>query len=248
MESFFKWITENPWAGYIFIGLLVAVVMTIVIACVVALKQGREFQLWPPKLGDMALVGLKNANTNTGEINIGLAAYNRDSHALDNKASRIRKAKHEVWMIGATMHYTLNNQKQLIIERVASGLAFYLLVADPDGVDYASTARCFGQDVEGLRKETEMTLNACKEISDQLQNSKGSFQVRLMDRVFTAGVYFFDPQDKEGSMFLVPHIPGTDAPITPGFEFRKVDGGLLDDYFGIYKGIWNGKGNPLRLS
>ena len=117
----------------------------------------------------------------------------------------------------------------------------YLLVADPAGVDYEATARCFGQDRTELLKETEMTLIACNEISKRLLDSRGSFQVRLMDRVFTSGVYFFDPQDKDGSMFLVPHVPGTDAPITPGFEFRRVNGGLLDDYYGIYKGVWNGK-------
>lgn len=240
MEFFLKWITDNPWAGYVVVGLIVALVLTVIITLVVALRQGRELQLWPPKLGSVSQGGTAPADSE--RFDIGLVAYNRDFHALDNKASRIREAKHEVWMIGATMHYTLNNQKQLIIERVMSGLNFYLLVADPNGVDYEATARCFGQDRTELLKETEMTLIACSEISKRLRDAKGSFEVRLMDRVFTSGVYFFDPQYEGGSMFLVPHVPGTDAPISPGFEFRKVSGGLLDDYFGIYKGVWNGKG------
>lgn len=125
MEYLVKWIADNPWAGYIVVGLLVALVLTAMITCVVALRQGREINLWPPKLGGLTQVCAASASTD--KIEVGLIAYNRDFNALDNKASRIREAKREVWMIGATMHYTLNNQKQLIIERVISGLDFYLL-------------------------------------------------------------------------------------------------------------------------
>jgi hypothetical protein len=248
MDSFFKWLTGNPWAGYLVALMLIALLVTIVIICLMALRQGRELQFWPPKLGPLPYATPPPDGFATQKPDIGLVAYNRDSHALDNKASRIRSAKQEVWMIGATMHYTLNNQKQLIIDRVRSGLDFYLMVADPDGNDYEATARCFDQTGVELLTETDMTLKACREISKQLQGAKakGSFYVRLMDRVVTSGVYFFDPQREEGTMFLVPHIPGSDAPITPGFEFRKVNGGILEDYFALYKSVWNSIAKPFE--
>ena len=245
MESFFTWLTANPWAANIAVVLLVTLALAVIATCVVALRQGRELQLWPPKLG--ALPPSPSPGSSVQKPNGDLVAYDRFSNALDNKAPLISAAKREVWMIGATMHYTMNNQDKLIIEQVRSGLDFYLLVADPDGVDYEANARCFGQSGVRLRKETEMTLDACVEISKRLKDAgdtKGSFHVKLLDLVFTAGVYFFDPQEEDALMFLVPHVPGHDAPVSPGFKFRRIDGGLLDDYFKLYKGIWNSTAKP----
>lgn len=243
MDVLFKWISSNPWAGYLSALLVVLLVITVIATCIVAMRQGREVQLWPPKLGPGIAASSQLAKSPYPDI--GLVAYNRDSQALDNKAERIRSAKREVWMIGATMHYTVNNCRQLILDRVLAGLDVYLLVADPDGRDYESTARSFGQDRVTLMKETEMTLAACRDINRRLGEAKGSFQVKLMDRVFTSGVYFFDPQADDGAMFLVPHIPGHDAPIVPGLVFRKVRNGLLEDYFNIYKSVWNSGGKRL---
>jgi hypothetical protein len=239
MESLFKWFTENPWAAY----LAATLIVLLVVVVIVAVHQGREVQFWPPKLGPRTSNEARRSDSESQ--NIGLVAYNRDSHALDNKAARIRSAKNEVWMIGATMHYTLNNCRQLIIDRVGLGLDFYLLIADPDGLDYEATSRSFGQNRTTLLSETAMTLEACRDIKTRLQLAKGSFQVKLIDRVFTSGVYFFDPQAEDGTLFLVPHIPGHDAPVVPGFLFRRVQGGLLDDYFQIYKGVWNSGGKLL---
>jgi hypothetical protein len=244
MESLFKWISANPWSGYLAAALLVVLVTTVVFTCIVGLRQGRELQAWPPKLGP--LLAASTSQPNGQGPNIGLIAYNRDSQALDNKAARIRAAKREVWMIGATMHYTLNNCRQLILERVAAGLDVYLLVADPKGLDYEATARSFGQDRATLLSETAMTLEACRDIAKRLREAKGSFHVKVMDRVFTSGVYFFDPQAEDGTMLLVPHIPGHDAPVVPGFVFRRVQSGLLEDYFQIYKSIWNSGGKVLE--
>ena len=148
-------------------------------------------------------------------------------------------------MIGLTMHITLNSCRQLILDRVSAGLVVHILVADPDGLDYESTARSFGQDRAKLLSETEMTLEACRDITRRLHEAKGSFQVKLMDRVFTSGIYFFDPQAEDGTMLLVPHIPGHDAPVVPGFLFRRVPSGILEDYFQIYKSVWNAGGKAL---
>ncbi|MEQ1484793.1 hypothetical protein [Methyloglobulus sp.] len=237
MEVLLKWVTVNPWAGYLAAALLAVLVLTVVVTIIIALSQGRELQVWPPKLGP--IVSNHPSQQGSQSLDIGLIAYSRDSHSLDNKAARIRAAKREVWMIGATMHYTLNNCRQLIVDRVASGLDVCLLIADPEGRDYESTARSFGQDRATLLSETTMTLDACRDIKGRLRNANGSFQVKLMDRVFTSGVYFFDPQLEDGTMLLVPHIPGHDAPVVPGFFFRHVQHGLLDDYFQIYKSVWN---------
>ena len=240
MDSLFKFLSANPWASYLAAVLLVVLVATVVITCIVALRQGRELQAWPPKLGPLLAVSTSYAKVQAPDI--GLVDYNRDSSALDHKAAWIRAAKREVWMIGATMHYTLSNCGQLILERVAAGLDVYLLIADPDGLDYESTARSFGQNRARLLSETTMTLDGCRDIARRLREAKGSLQVRVMDRVFTSGVYFFDPQAEDGTMLLVPHIPGHDAPVVPGFLFRRVKGGLLEHYFEIYRSVWNGSG------
>lgn len=260
MEVVLQWMTANPWAGYIFVILVVFLVLVITLLFASAIREGREIQIWPPKIG-----ARKSQEANSGDTgsksegdpqrisgspanppNFGFVDYKQLSHSLDNKAARIQEAKRQVWMIGATMHYTLNNCQQVILEKVRSGLEVYLLIADPKGSDYESTARCFGQDSDKLLKETEMTLEACKDILRQLKDgAKGSFRVKLMNRVFTSGVYFFDPDLEDGTMLFVPHVPGHDAPLVPGFLFRRVENGMLTHYFPLYRAVWNNFGKEL---
>jgi hypothetical protein len=168
----------------------------------------------------------------------GLISYNRDSHGLANKAALIREAKKEVFWIGASFHYTLPNCRQLIIDRVAAGLNFRALIADPAGLDYQSSARSFGQTRVELGLETERTMGACNGIRASLQTAMGSFSLRKIDYALPLGVYFFDPTLETGSMMLVPHIPGHDAPVDPGFLFRRTEPGPLVDYFEMYDQMW----------
>ncbi len=168
----------------------------------------------------------------------GLDSYNRDSHGLANKAALIREAKKEIFWIGASFHYTLPNCRQLVVDRVTAGLTFRVLIADPAGLDYKSTARSFGQTQEELGLETDRTVSACQVISASLTHAIGSFSLRTIDYALPLGVYFFDPTLSTGSMMLVPHIPGNDAPVEPGFLFRRIERGPLCDYYEMYDQLW----------
>ena len=145
------------------------------------------------------------------------------------------------------MHYTLSNSKDWLAERITEGLRLRVLLADPAGRDYEATARSFGQNKKELLRESELSLIACQNISKSLELSpyvKGALEARVLDCVFTAGVYFFDPSLETGKMILVPHIPGRDTPNVPGFAYGYRPDGLLVHYFEIYEGVWK-KALPL---
>jgi hypothetical protein len=160
----------------------------------------------------------------------------------DVKAQSLRHAKEEAWFIGATMHYTFQNSKELFVEKVQQGLRVNVLIADPTGEEFESTARSFGQRKKDLDAESRMTLTACVDVLDRLErtpNVKGCLSVKLLDRVFMAGLYIFDPRSETATMLLVPHITGHDAPLVPGFVVKRTNSGVFNDYFDLYSAVWN---------
>jgi hypothetical protein len=51
MSAFFKWLAENPSAGYAFTALIIAVTIVLVVSFTTALIQGRTISYWPPQIG-----------------------------------------------------------------------------------------------------------------------------------------------------------------------------------------------------
>lgn len=248
MNALVQLLEKDPWVLYILLGLLVVVLFVIGFVVVFGVMQGREISIWPPKVGSKQTstsADKKSQGTNgtdTG-MDVGIIRYERDSHALDDvKAQRLRRATEEIWLVGASMHYTLNNSRQLLIEKVQEGVTINVFLADPLGQDYEATARSFGQGKSTLNTESVMSLAACRDMLQLIALSptvRGALNVKLLDRVFTSGVYFYDPRKEDAMMVLVPHIPGHDAPLVPGFLVKRTKSGLLEDYYKIYSALWN---------
>ena len=51
MSAFFKWLADNPSAGYAFAGLIVAATVLLLVSFTTALIQGRTISYWPPQIG-----------------------------------------------------------------------------------------------------------------------------------------------------------------------------------------------------
>ncbi|HEV2859618.1 MAG TPA: toll/interleukin-1 receptor domain-containing protein [Pyrinomonadaceae bacterium] len=178
-----------------------------------------------------------------------LVDYNRDSLALYGvKAHALRAATSDVWMFGATMHHTLGNFTSVIIEQIIAGVEYNVLISDPTGSKFEMAACSFGQKKEDLEIESITTLNACTRIEKLLEREEkvgGKLNVRLVDNLFPAGVYFFDPRSEAGRMILVPHVPEQDAAEVPGFIFQPSPNGPLEHYFSMYQRVWK-QGIPFK--
>ena len=179
-----------------------------------------------------------------------LVDYNRNSIELYAiKAKGLREASSEAWMIGATMHHTLSNYQTVLTEKIIAGMELNVLVADPKGAEFGLTARSFGQEIGDLEAESTVTLRACKRMEsvlDKQENVGGRLNVRLIDELFTAGVYFFDPESETGRMMLVPHVPGQDAAEVPCFVFQPATNGPLEHYFAMYQNVWR-RATPFKV-
>jgi TIR domain len=185
---------------------------------------------------------MDQALQNENEQRSPLVEYNRDSIALYGlKAKALRTATTDVWMFGAVMHHTLSNFTSAIIERIKAGVEYNILICDPTGEKFEMSACSFGQKKGELEIESVTTLNACirmEEVLKQEENVGGKLNVRLIDNLFPAGVYFFDPRSEMGRMLLVPHVPDQDAAEVPGFIFQPSPNGPLEHYFDMYQRIW----------
>ena len=200
---------------------------------------------WTAKVSDVikALkVHLSEAAAKEREHRSPLVAYKHQSMALYGvKLDGLSAAKSDVWLIGATMHHTLENTLGIITDKIIAGVEINMLIADPKGAGFEMTAYSFGQDKEALEGESIRTLKECKRIwnrLDQQAEVKGKLDVRLIDEPFPAGVYFYDPKSETGRMMLVPHVPGQDAAEVPVFVFQPAPNGPLEHYFSMYQRVW----------
>lgn len=179
-----------------------------------------------------------------------LVEYNRDSIALYAiKAKAMRTATSDVWMFGAVMHHTMSNFTSVIIEQIKAGIEYNVLISDPTGEKFEMSACSFGQKKGELEIESITTLKACtrmEELLEQEESVSGKLNVRLIDDLFPAGVYFFDPRSETGRMLLVPHVPAQDAAEVPGFIFQSSTNGPLEHYFTMYQRIWK-QATPLKI-
>lgn len=169
-----------------------------------------------------------------------LISYDNESEALAAvKVNGVRAARRQVWLVGATLHFTLGNSKQRLVERLQNGVEVNVLIADPKGLHFEATAYSFGQSKKVLDDEARTTLAGCRAILDSSPSIAAKFDVRLADEIFTAGAYFFDPAESNARMLLVPHMPGQDAAVVPGFVLGAQPGGPIDTYHRIIRdGIW----------
>jgi hypothetical protein len=215
----------------------------------------KQFQgdKWTPHMRDVVKalkLHLSEAAQEEQERRSPLAEYNRDSMALYAlKSQGLREALSDVWLIGATMHHTLSNIQSLIMDKITAGMELNVMIADPAGAQYEMTARSFGQEREALELESVTTLKACVRMEQRLnqqENVAGKLNVRLIDELFTAGVYFIDPKSETGRMMLVPHVPGQDAAEVPGFVFQPSSKGPLEHYFDMYQRVWK-RATPFKV-
>jgi hypothetical protein len=204
--------------------------------------QGSKWTRDPKEVVAALRVHLEKAALAERDTRPALLEYNRDSMALYAiKADALRRAETDVWMFGATMHHTLGNLTNVLVDKIAGGLRLNLLLAESTGSNFEASARSFGQTKAELHDESVRTLKGVvrlQQLLDARQGVRGGLDVRLVDEVFTAGVYFYDPAGESGRMMLVPHVPGQDAAEVPGFVFQPSPMGPLDHYYGMYQRIW----------
>ncbi len=163
-----------------------------------------------------------------------------------DKSAYIDAAKEEIWFIGATMHYTAGNRRETVLNKLKEGVSIRALILDLDGKMYDANAAQFGQTRDELELETKMTILGFRRLNKEWNSylkssgndSPASLDVRVIDEVFSTGVYLFDPEHAHSKMVIIPHVIGHDATEVPGLVFSHANEKYIKLYFRKIRTAW----------
>lgn len=156
-------------------------------------------------------------------------------------------AKKEIFFVGATMHITLGNRREAILQKLREGVTIRFLIADPEGSAYRYNAEMFGQTEAELRKETEITLDGFRAVQGEWEKIKpnvpeanrGQCILKTVNAVFPTGFYFYDAISEPLDMLMVPHVMGHDAPEIPSYRIPHEQRKIIEHYYDSFQNMWN---------
>jgi hypothetical protein len=172
--------------------------------------------------------------------------FSRGIQLEDDKDRLVEECQRDVFFVGASMYVTLQARKDLIFERMQQGVHFRFLIADPDGTTLGANAAMFGQTPQQLQTEISNTISGFRDIASRwsaAQDSiaelkRGSISLRVADRVFATGFYFFDTSATPLDMLIVPHGMGKDAPELPAYKIPAHHPRVIKNYLSQHESVW----------
>jgi hypothetical protein len=178
------------------------------------------------------LVGLDPSQVEGG-------AFIREAGDLESlKQKLLSEARYRVCYFGASFHVSTSTHRKKLEERLKAGVELRFVFADPDGQLLTPNAASFGQTQEEFRSEVSVTLANLQSMSQALGSER--LQFRMLDEIFVHGVYMYDVDALgNGSMILVPHVWGHDAPAVPAVIVTGPAGkSVLRAYRAMFEHKW----------
>lgn len=161
--------------------------------------------------------------------------------AEDQKVSYLRKAKHEIWFLGATFEITATHRRTLLEKALRRDVEIRILISDPEGKHFGDNAEMFGISTGELDDEWKRTIHGLRSLYAGLQpDARRRLQVRRSDHVFLEGSYIFDSRSEDAVAIIVPHVWGSNAPDSPAFRIRPGTNDVLKKYHRSAERLWAG--------
>jgi hypothetical protein len=182
-----------------------------------------------------------NAYSGLDASQIEAGTFVREASQLEAfKQKMLGSARHRIWYFGASFHITTSTHRKSLLDRIRSGVDVRVVFSDPEGTVFKANAASFGQTPELLIGEVRVTqANLESMITELGSDADGSLQYRVVDEVFTHGVYMYDlDTEGGGTVILVPHVWGSDAPAVPGII---VEGSMGKSVVNAYRLMFEAK-------
>jgi hypothetical protein len=183
-----------------------------------------------------------NAYSGLDSSQIEAGTFVREASQLEAfKQKMLASARHRIWYFGASFHVTTSMHRKSLLERVKSGVDVRVMFSDPEGSFLKANAASFGQTLEELDGEIRVTHANLDSLRNELSSEADErLQFRVVDEVFTHGVYMYDlDSDGGGTIVLVPHVWGNDAPAVPGIIIEGSMGrSVINAYRLMFESKW----------
>lgn len=165
------------------------------------------------------------------------------------KQALLKSAQKTIWCYGTSFHVTATMHRHVLTERVRAGVDVRYLFADPFGSYLPASAASFGQPEAELITEIEATRASFARLVGELRTALGALAYRVSDEVFEVGFYLYDVDEQGGgTLILVPHIWGSDAPTVPAIILSgPAAREALTTYCSIFKAKWSAT-DPQQLN
>jgi hypothetical protein len=173
----------------------------------------------------------------------------RYKHSADFQAevgTLIQGARHEIWFFGTDFHISAIDRKDLILERLKSGVKVNYLILNPFAQHIDQIAKDFGSSVNLLQEECRNGIVDLVELNKEWEkvaptvSHPGDLEIRFFDSTPHARIYVFDPDKTDGRTLYVPYMNRVSSPDLPAYLLANTESGVYSSYFGGIKKLWLG--------
>jgi hypothetical protein len=170
--------------------------------------------------------------------------YPHSNDFLGSIDGPIRQAQEDIWFYGTDFSISAGDRRNLLLDKLASGLRLNYLIFDPRSSHLEDLASDFDQSPAELRAECEKGLESLLQLRKEWQDrsksshSPGEVNVRIFETHPHARFYVFDSGRTHGRTFFVPYVNGVNSPDVPGFLLANVKNGVFRAYFSSILKMW----------
>ena len=144
----------------------------------------------------------------------------------------------EIWMIGVSLHRTINFRYEKIEAKLRQGHKFKVMLVHPDGpgIAMAVTRNYARKDVTPKSALIHTNLQA---LCDLQAIAPDRFEVRTIQNPLSYGVIATNPHTATGSLYLEHYTFGISTESLPRFVLRASDGEWYDFFKREIDAMWN---------
>jgi hypothetical protein len=149
----------------------------------------------------------------------------------------IKNAQKDIWIAGITLESTMAISGDLV-DKMQNGCNIRILALDPRGQNFDVASVYFNVNPEYAPDRISANL---RNLYSRLSQPKtGSFEIRIIDNIFSTGYLMIDPENQNGWMNIRLYLYGWGANNAPLFALNKTeDPSWFEIYLKQFKKAWD---------
>lgn len=183
----------------------------------------------------------------SGEIaeSTNIVAYT-ESKALHEKFNEIIGSAHkEIIFWGGNFYYSVNENREQILERLKMGVVIKYLIFNPESSNCNYVSRDFNELENTFYDQTVTTIKNLKSIKGEWERAKqtskkgGGLEIRLYNNIPRLRAYMIDTQSESSYSYFVHFLHKIDSSKTPAYQIKNNYKGIINSYLESFNNLWD---------
>jgi hypothetical protein len=154
-------------------------------------------------------------------------------------------AQKEIIFWGGNFYYSVNENREQILERLKMGVTIKYLIFNPQSPNCNYVSKDFKEHENTFYDQTVTTIKNLKSIKSEWESAKqtakkgGGLQVKLYNNIPRLRAYMVDTQSENSYSYIVHFLHNIDSSKVPAYQIKNNFKGIIQTYLDSFNNLWD---------